>query len=567
MSDFYQKLTPGEKENLYTVRVEVRDGHGNYLGDVGDYLELEMNWSSEAENIDASGISIPATSPWTKTFMRANRRVTLVHVMVCRDGTFVKKWTGRVDRAVRKMVGRQGIVEVELISDKAWFDHIICWSAPNSALWIQAPKRLVKVGPAITTMKNMAIDNVRRYQKRMGGFRFPNQGSTGLGKYSPGGGQMPSWAGNGGLLSSVLGRFGNSRYDKRFTVGYDTFGNGPVTIVPGHIGGDLSPTVALVAQMTPVSELWGEVCKDYNLLPTAEMFIPGRDKMPEGVSLSGPSVVIDIRDKDLARARAYRPNLMRSITKELSIFIRGLFGRFDAPATVDTYTIDGLLDYFGKRQDDPWVIFRTSDEHWFEYEVCSYSPTTTTSIAGGKSHDFLNKGITFLVNSAIKGLLSLVGLGFVGDIITGQLDDILFAYQQADDPALRRYLGPFAFFEDFGGLGTTAYSFDSVQKLRQARYQAVGYKTASFIGDAASFPPFRIFEDFDLLDPVGWEDPDEGRIIPERVKKITMRHTRSEGVNFAIRLGELDKPEEPWAIQSRQNARFKKAINAALNAD
>lgn len=577
MADFYDKIVPGAKDDVYTFRVEVRDGHANYLGDVGDYLELEVAWSSEAEDLDASNLIIPTTSPWTKTFMRANTRVTLVHILLYRNGKVIRKWTGRIDRSIRKMQGKQGTVSAELISDKAWFNHIICWSAPRSALWVQAPKRLVKVGPAITTMKNIAIDNVNRYQARMGGFRFP--GGAGGGRGSGGGilgrlfgrrdkepPQMPDWMQSGGPRSDLFGRRA-STYDRRFTVGYDTFGNGPITIVPGHIGGDNSPTTAFVVQMTPVSELWGEVCKDYHLLPTAEMFIPGRDPMPEGVSVSKPTVVIDVRDKDRARARAYRPNVFRSITKELGVFIRGLFGRFDAPSTIDTYNIDNLLDYFGRRQDDPWVIFRTSDEHWYEYEICSYAPTTTTSIAGGKAHDFLNKGINFLANAAIKGIFSLIGLGFVGDILTGQLDDILFAYQQADDPALRRYLGPFAFYEDFGGQGTTAYSFDSAQKLRQARYQALGYKTASFTGDSASFPPFRIFEDFDLLDPVGWEDPDEGRIIPERIKQITARDNRQDGVQFSVRLGELDRPEEPWAIQMRQNARFKKAINAALNAD
>lgn len=77
-------------------------------------------------------------------------------------------------------------------------------------------------------------------------------------------------------------------------------------------------------------------------------------------------------------------------------------------------------------------------------------------------------------------------------------------------------------------------------------------------------PPFKPFEDFDLLDPVGWEDVDEERIIPDRMKQITVRENR-EGVSFEFRLGELERPEEPWAIQQRRNKRFEEALNAAIH--
>ena len=79
--------------------------------------------------------------------------------------------------------------------------------------------------------------------------------------------------------------------------------------------------------------------------------------------------------------------------------------------------------------------------------------------------------------------------------------------------------------------------------------------------------PFRPFEDFDLLDPVAWEDPDEDRLVPERMKEITYGETRDEGVSWEFRIGQIERPEEPWAIQQRRNEMFKKAILTALLAD
>lgn len=94
-----------------------------------------------------------------------------------------------------------------------------------------------------------------------------------------------------------------------------------------------------------------------------------------------------------------------------------------------------------------------------------------------------------------------------------------------------------------------------------SRYNAVGYQTAMFTGDIAAFKPFLPFEDFDLLDPVGWEDSIEDKIFTERVKQITVSFSRDSPISFEVRLGELDRPEEPDAIAQRRHEAFVRAIN------
>lgn len=216
-----------------------------------------------------------------------------------------------------------------------------------------------------------------------------------------------------------------------------------------------------------------------------------------------------------------------------------------------------------------WPILRSSDEHWHQQEVNAFAPTTYCSITGGKSNEFLNQGIKLIARTLIQQVLRLIGIGFsaLTGWITGKLEDIFFAYQRAEDPDQKRFLGDFALPEDYGGKGYTAYSRDAAQALRMQRYSALGYKTAQFTGNVNSFLPFRVFEDFDLLDPVGWEDDDSDRIIPERLKQVTLTANRENGVVFEVRLGESDRPEEPWAIQSRRNAQFLRAITAAFNAE
>ena len=77
----------------------------------------------------------------------------------------------------------------------------------------------------------------------------------------------------------------------------------------------------------------------------------------------------------------------------------------------------------------------------------------------------------------------------------------------------------------------------------------------------ASFRPFLPFEDFDILDPVGWEDKIEDKIFTERVKQITVSFSREQKISFEVRLGELDRPEEPDAIAQRRHESIVRAIN------
>lgn len=528
---FTPRTLTERRENEYHHRVELRDGAGRFLGEVGDYDDLEWVVSSDAEDMEASQITMPKSSAWSRTFMRANMRILLVHIMLYREDKLVKTWTGRVDRSVRSTEGPQGTVKVELISDKGWLSYISLWSAPFSALWFQAPKSRIKAETSIFGMKQFLIDNLLRLQSSASDW---NKASLSLYHQRP-----ADWS----WMQTHL---------------Y------PVCVEPTPKHEDTSPFSILTVRMTNAASMMQEVCKDYNLLPVVRFHVPGRDPAPNKIHMARPGIVIDILDKEKSRVRGTRPDVWNQLSSILGPFFRGLFGRHDTPPVVDTSTIDGLVDFFGKDPDDPWVIFRQSPSHWSSTEVASYAPTTTSSITGDQSPEFLNKGITLIANGLISGLLSMIGLGFVGNLITGELDDILFAYQKADDPDLREFLGDFAFFEDFSGQGTTAYSAESAQALRSARWSAIGYKTATFSGDAASAPPFRPFEDFDLLDPVGWEDPDEERIIPDRMKQISVREDR-EGVSFEFRLGELERPEEPWAIQQRRNKRFEEAINAAIH--
>jgi hypothetical protein len=534
----YLPSRPGvPDDDRYHGVIELRDGQGRLVGEVGDYEDASFLFDSSAKSVEGSSISIPGSSPYARIFMRANRQILLVHFMLYRGKNLVKLWTGRVERSSRKNDRGVSSVSVELISDKAWLQYIMCWSAPFGPLEFQAPKKEDKGGPAINTMKQYAVNNLIRIQ---GSWWNPIS--------------MADMA----YKSTYMERPGSWSTLEEFM---------PIMqVVPTTKAEDTSPTIFLSAKMDSVADVWDQACRDHNLLPEVKFHVPGRDTLPDRLKMSGSGIWIDIKDKDVTRARSEKKGFFEQITKEIGIFVRGLFGRYDSPVELDSTNPESMLDYFGRDPADKWVIFRESDEHTFQRETSAFAPTSVRSIAGGKAPQALNKGIELLANTAIRLALAAIGIVF-GDLISGELDDILFAYQKADDNNLREYLGKYAFFEDFAASGTTAYTFDSAQALRLARFNATGYKTATYTIDGNAALPFRIFEDFDLLDPVAWEDGDEGRLFAERLKEVTVKLDRENGVTFDVALGESERPEEPWAIQARRNDMMKQWIKSALFLD
>lgn len=537
--EFYNfRGEPNLESRDYTATIEIRDGWGRLVAEVGDWVDFSFVNSSEVNDFEASSFQIPGTSPWTKFVMRANRMIVLAHIVLRRDGRIIHTWTGRIERAVRKMEGPQGSVTAELISDKAWLMYMLAYPAPFSPLWLQLPKSDIRSGSAVSVMKEYLARNLTRIMYQDKGFIL------------------------GGIGAATKWNFLDRTSDWPYLQDWMW----PVTLVPGRRADDNSPFIVLNARMISMVDLFQEVAKDYNLYVKTQFHVQGRDEAPSNLPLTRSGVWIDVIDKDKARSRGEKPGFFQQFTSEISIFIRGLFGKFDSPQTYSSEVPEDMKDWFGRDDSDPWVIFRYSREHWSNIEIASYSPTVTNSVAGGKSQEVINRGIELIANTAIKLLAGGIGL-ILPDIISGELDDIIMAYRLAEDDSMRDELGPFTFFEEYVGQGMTGYGIESTQALRHARGLSMGYRTATFTADAASFPPFLPFEEFDILDPVGFEDPDEDSIQMERIKLITVSGSRSDGISFEIRLGEAERPEDPTAIQQRRMEMFRSALISLTNSD
>lgn len=498
------------------MTIEVRRGHMELEGYVNDHIEAEVEF---VPNKTGPGhIEVPANSKWAPIFKRCDQENIFVHVFV--NG---KKWTGRVDKCRKVKKGKVKTVIAELVSDYVWLEAIMAWSAPFMPLAIQAPKKDVMFMATATMIRTYMTKNLFRLQAGGSGlYKFP------VGFFND---PLKNWWQVGGWMQ-------------------------PCVMLPGNPLFDTTRWNTLLARMTPMDVLFEEVLKSEDLELTAEAFVPGRDPQPSSlVTLTKPCIVFDIKDHRGVKGRTgtILDGLFNTIVDTLDPIVGTVIGTFTGHS--EMYS---LSKFFGTDPEDPWVVLREDeDDDIEESETVINSLQAHTYIVGGQSPEWINKGINMLINAAITGLLSAIGIGFLGDLVNGEFDDILLAFQSVTDERLREQFGLFTLPEAFSGTGTTAYTFDSSQALRQTAYECRPYRTHSVtILDGKPFVPF---EHFDLMDPIGWEDDDE--IFVDRVTRIVVTDNRKSRAKMKVTIGDGEEDADAFQKSMDRIGRLKQAFD------
>lgn len=496
------------------MTIEVRRNKMELEGYCGDYIEASFEF---AENQTTPGsIEVPAKSRWATLFKRCDKENIFIHAQV--NGEW---WTGRVDRARKIKKGKRKTVVAELVSDYVWLEAMMAWSAPFMPLFFQLPKKDVMWMATNTMIRTYLFKNIFRLQANL--WKFPV-----------------------GFFNDPLKNWWSVEQWMQ-----------PCVVLPINPLFDTTRWNTLLARMTPMDQLFKEVLNEEHLVLTAKAFIPGRDPQPSPlITLTKPCIVFDVLDKRgvTGRTGTILDGLFNTIIDTLDPIIGGVVGAFTADS--EMYS---LSKFFGTDPKDPWVVFREDedDDDIDESETIINSPQAHTAIVGGHSPEWLNKGINLIANAIIQGLLAAIGIGFLGNLINGELDDIVLAFQDATDHQRREQFGIFGLPEAFDTTGTTAFTFDAVQALRKLLRETRPYRTHSVkITDGKPFIPFV---HFNVGDPVGWEDDDE--IHVDYVRRIVVTDNRTARSKIEIKIGDEDSNRDPMDAALARIGRLKEAFD------
>ncbi|AXQ65142.1 minor tail protein [Gordonia phage Schmidt] len=263
-----------------------------------------------------------------------------------------------------------------------------------------------------------------------------------------------------------------------------------------------------MARMAPMDELFKDALKDTDANVTLSLWLPGDPQpSPETHNLTKPCIVLDVK-----------PNRdMRHIK---------------------------------------WHEGRGGGIKWSK--VSGQGQTAAHIIVGGKSYDFINDLIAQGANAIINGALTYFGLAGVGNIITDQFNDVLFAFNRFDHWETVLTHGEFYFREGYANGGAGGFTADAAQAGLQAMHEKKARRTVRF--ETVDGIPYSFGEDFTIGDIVQAYIEDEWH--EQVVNSATVRDSRTGAVEVSTVIGDDDVGEHPIARGIRRSKDLEKWIKA-----
>lgn len=168
-----------------------------------------------------------------------------------------------------------------------------------------------------------------------------------------------------------------------------------------------------------------------------------------------------------------------------------------------------------------------------------------------------------LINATLAWILDMIMIviGFTGipsNLFDGLFNDVLLAFQLADNFDRRVKLGPYGYPEVFVPTGQAPYNIDAVFAIKREMWNTRGY-----ISGQVTFrngEPYEIGRD---LFPGGLATIiRNGKLYTDYVENITVTDTRSERSEVFVQIGDGKKEEAPIVALQRKLIGYEEAINA-----
>lgn len=502
--------------------IEIFDNDYSKVGEITDYISATVSWKRNATS--AGTIVLKGEDQWGEYARRC--RQTVVPIIVTVNGY---RWSGRVDTAAWDMVDGVVTYTLTLISDWQWFHRILVW--PNWALpiQIQFPKQAVYVGPAITVLAAMCFEQCIRLQ--LGLWEIVNN------ILNP-----AAWFASAVMQEGLLT---------------------PIAVVPVNPLLDTSKWVAVSGRMDSIATLAEHICKDNGVNMTATAWLPGDPQPTDWYTLSDPCIVVKFEDK--SGVTGPTGTMLDGIIKDVVDIADGLLGEVLDPLAETEYRPEGinLAPLFGVDWVRPWTVLQPDIPRsgLKEIHITEHHPLAYTIIGGGKSPTWVNKIIDVILELILSEVLVVLGAtGIATTIIDGLFDDVILAFQLAENAKRRFKLGRFGFPEYCQGTGSTAYTLDEFFAMETAMWDTRGYTSAQ----VSMFDgiPYTMGLDYQIGDLMSWVHL--GKLYTDYIDEIEATDDRTKRVEVITKIGDGSAQESPYTKLQRRITGFKEAIQVML---
>ena len=516
------------------------------LGECGDYISV--TFTPKRNGIAAATIVVKDSDPFAEAAMQCYYTVVPVTIELASGW----RWSGQVDVPTDDYVQGVGTTTIQLIGDYSWFSSLIVFPAWWEPLELQIPKEATFVGPAITNILEMISEQILRQS---------------------------------GLLGAIL-EFAENIIDPASYIGslLDVQQLAlPLVVVPHDQLTDTSKWTAITCKMTTVAAAVEQTLKDCGLLLTADLWLP-TDPQPaslagSGITLTEACILIDCRDYSdvtgltgtmLDGLIGSAVDLIDTVLGEILSILGGAdISDTDSTDATNPYGSGILASLLGIDAKPPWVVYEDGPRSGIqESHIAAHAPKAYRVITGGKSPEWVNKGIDLLLELALSELLAAVGAsGISSGLLDGVFDNTVLAYMQIEDDARRIKGGRFMKPEFFAQGGSAAYTLDALVILESALWDTRGFHSFQLV--AMDGYPYNFggnlfgvqYGDFGIGQPVSWVR--KGVIYTDYCEEATIIDDRTHRVQIIAKVGDQSALESPWARMMRRVGSLYDIVKAA----
>ncbi|MEV6258086.1 hypothetical protein AB0L97_33010 [Nocardia sp. NPDC051911] len=516
------------------------------LGECGDYISCVFTPKRNA--VSPATIVLKGDDPFVEIAARCYYTVVPVTIETMTGW----RWSGRVDTCAEDYVDGVSTVTLQLLGDWNWFHKLIVFPAWWMPIEAQIPKEAVFIGPAVTNIKEMVAECVLRQS---------------------------------GLLGAILEFAANILNPAAYIGSLLDLGPLalPVVVVPTNPLTDTSKWTAIVCKMTTVAAAVEQTVKDCGLMLTADLWKPG-DPQPVGlaewgITLTESCIVVDVKDMTnvtgltgtaLDGLIGVAVDLIDTILGEILLLVSGAdVADSDSTNATNPYGSGILASLLGLDAKPPWVVLEDGPRSGItESHIVAHHPLAYRVLTGGKSPDWVNKGIDLMLEWMLSALLAAFGAsGIAPTLLDGLLDNVFLAYQQIEDEPRRILLDKFGYPDYFAQAGSAAYTLDALVILESALFDTRGYHSFQLVmqdgypynfgGDLFG----RTFGDFGIGHPVSWIR--KGRLYTDYCTEATITDDRTHRIAIIAKVGDQSALESPAARMMRRISSLFDIVKAA----
>ncbi|AAN12680.1 minor tail protein [Mycobacterium phage Omega] len=526
------------------IIVTVYDKFYRPVGEAGDYLSVECKFPRN--QVESGNLSLKRTDPLADVVLQCHETTVPVTIEI---GHLL--WSGQVKTAHDNFnnAGQADFVECELEGDYAWLMKILAWPNFLLPLQVQFPPRGVAIGPAISILKWLLGTQAFRLQAGMWEM-VNNLLSLNL--------DWRAWFGT--VLSADPGSDGIGLDDVARTL------RTPIYVVPTNPLTDTSPFISVNWRMDKIGSIFEEVVEDNGLHVEVKLWRPGdpqpgNDPLLALFPLTVPTIVVDIKDRMgiVGPTGTFLDGILRVLVDLQSSIFGDVLAPFLNPK--GEYAPDGwnIAPLLGVHYVPTWAVFNADHpKGGVSGRLSHHRPEAWRVIVGGKSPKWLNDLINATMAFILDMVLIVVGItGIPSNMFEGLFNDVLLAFQLADNFDRRVKMGPYGHAEVFVPTNKAPYTIDGIFALKREMWNTRGY-----ISGEVTFKnglPYEIGRD--LFPGALATIIRNGQLYTDWVENIVVVDTRDGRSEVIVQIGDGKAEEAPVVKLQRKLSKFQEAIN------